>query len=137
MRRLDQHYDAELAHADLKTTQYSLLSQVVALEPVRPGDLARAMKMQPSTLTRNLQPLIAAGWVELGAGTDARSRCITSTVAGRDKRVQAQRRWKSAQTALNQVLGNARVVALHGLIGQCMDLLAPMATTALEGEKNV
>ena len=136
MRRLDQHYDAELAHAELKTTQYSLLSQLVALEPVRPGDLARAMKMQPSTLTRNLRPLIAAGWVKLAAGTDARSRCITSTVAGRDKRVQAQRRWKSAQTALNKVLGNARVVALHDLIDQCIDLLAAVPPANSSGERN-
>ena len=124
MRRFDQHYDAELAKAGLRTTQYSLLSHVVQLEPVRPGELARAMKMQPSTLTRNLKPLLSAGWVDLGAGSDARSRCITSTPAGRDKRVQAQRRWKAAQLRINEALGDARVVALHELIDQCMNLLA-------------
>lgn len=129
MRRFDQHYDAELAKAGLKTTQYSLLSCVVRLEPVRPGELARAMKMQPSTLTRNLRPLLGAGWVELGAGTDARSRCITSTQAGRDKRVLAQRRWKAAQLGINQALGAARVVALHDLMDQCMDLLAGGSAT--------
>ena len=123
MRRFDQHYDSELAKAGVKTTQYSLLSHVVQLEPVRPGELARAMKMQPSTLTRNLRPLLDAGWVELGAGSDARCRCITSTPAGRDKRVQAQRHWKAAQLRINRVLGEARVVALHDLIDQCMELL--------------
>ena len=132
MRRLDQHYDTELAKAGLKTTQYSLLSHVIKLEPVRPGALAQAMKMQPSTLTRNLQPLVLAGWVELGPGSDARSRCVTSTQAGRDKRSQAQRRWKAAQLGINGALGAARVVALHDLIDQCMDLLgheqAPAAT---------
>ena len=124
MRRFDQHYDAELAKAGLKTTQYSLLSHVVQLEPVRPGELARAMKMQPSTLTRNLRPLLDAGWVTLGEGSDLRSRCITSTPAGRDKRIQAQRRWKVAQLSINEALGVSRVVALHDLIDQCMDLLA-------------
>lgn len=124
MRRLDQHYDAELAKAGLRTTQYSLLSHIVKLEPVRPGALAQAMKMQPSTLTRNLRPLIAAGWVELGPGADARSRCVTATEAGRIKRTQAQRRWKLAQCAINERLGVARVMALHELIDQCMDLLS-------------
>ena len=38
VRRLDQIYDAEMARAGLKTTQYSLLSHVVRLAPVRPGD---------------------------------------------------------------------------------------------------
>ena len=60
MRRLDQHYDLELARVGLRTTQYSLLSHIVKLGPMAPGALARAMKMQPSTLTRNLQPLVAA-----------------------------------------------------------------------------
>jgi DNA-binding MarR family transcriptional regulator len=124
VRRLDQHYDAELAKAGLKTTQYSLLSHVVKFEPVGPGALARAMKMQPSTLTRNLRPLVAAGWVAQAAGADARSRSITSTAAGREKRGEAQRRWKTAQLRLNQLLEPGRVVALHALVDQCMDLLS-------------
>ena len=62
MRRVAQHYDSELAQAGLKTTQYSLLSTALALGPSRPADLAAAMKMDASTLTRNLKPLIAAGW---------------------------------------------------------------------------
>lgn len=125
MRRLDQHYDAELSKAGLKTTQYSLLTHVVQLEPLRPGELAKAMKMQPSTLTRNLRPLVDAGWVALDAGGDARSRCITSTLAGREKRKQAQLHWKAAQLGINRVLGDARVVALHALIDQSMVLLTP------------
>ena len=136
MRRFDQHYDAELAKAGLKTTQYSLLSHVVNLEPVRPGELARAMKMQPSTLTRNLKPLLGAGWVTLSAGSDARSRCITSTQAGRDKRVQARRHWKAAQLSINLALGAKRVVALHELIDHCMNLLAPEFSADVTGEDN-
>ncbi len=124
MRQLDQVYDTEMAKVGLKTTQYSLLSHIVKLEPVSPGALARAMKLQASTLTRNLQPLVAAGWVELGAGSDARSRSIQSTAAGREKRAQAQRRWKSAQLRVNEVLGVERVVALHALIDDCLERLA-------------
>src|SRR5688500_6750471 len=73
MRRISQHYDAEVARSGHKTTQYSLLSHVMNLGPRRPVDLASAMKMTASTLSRNLQPLIAAGWLDLGAAADARS----------------------------------------------------------------
>ena len=38
MRRVSQFYDAEMARAGLKTTQYSLLSYVDKLGPVRPGE---------------------------------------------------------------------------------------------------
>jgi DNA-binding MarR family transcriptional regulator len=125
---VSQHYDLEMARIGLKTTQYSLLSYVVKLGPVRPGDLALAMKMEASTLTRNLKPLITAGWVELAAGADGRSRLVTATVAGRDKRTEAQRRWKVAQESLNQTLGVQRVIALHTLINESLELLSPLET---------
>ena len=86
MRRVANHYDAEMAKCGLKTTQYSLLSHVLKLGPIRPGDLATEMKMDASTLTRNLRPLVDAGWVTLKTGTDARSRLVHITDAGRDKR---------------------------------------------------
>ena len=127
MRRVSQHYDAEMGRIGLKTTQYSLLSYIVKLGPVRPSDLAAAMKMEPSTLTRNLKPLVIAGWVEQVAGTDGRSRSIRITETGRDKRTEAQRRWKAAQLALNQTLGVERVVALHALIQESLALLKPVA----------
>jgi DNA-binding MarR family transcriptional regulator len=128
MRRVSQHYDLEMARIGLKTTQYSLLSYVVKLGPIRPGDLAQAIKMEASTLTRNLKPLIAAGWVELAEGVDGRSRLVTATEAGRDKRTEAQRRWKVAQEGLNQTLGVQRVIALHALINESLELLSPLET---------
>ncbi len=72
VRGVSRLYDAELAGAGLKTTQYSLLSHVLKLGPLRPGELARAIRMEPSTLTRNLRPLIDAGWVTLQTGAPGR-----------------------------------------------------------------
>ena len=127
MRRVAQHYDAEMAQCGLKTTQYSLLSHVLKLGPTRPSDLAAAMKMDASTLTRNLRPLVDAGWVTLEAGADARSRLVHITDAGRDKRAEAKNCWKVAQLALNDSLGLERVAALHALVDASLALLAPAA----------
>ena len=126
MRRVANHYDVEMARCGLKTTQYSLLSHVLRLGPIRPGDLAAEMKMDASTLTRNLRPLVDAGWVTLEAGTDARSRLVHITDTGRDKRAEAQRHWKAAQLALNDALGADRVVALHALVDDSLALLAAL-----------
>jgi DNA-binding MarR family transcriptional regulator len=126
MRRVAQHYDAEVGKTGLRGTQYSLLSYVVKLGPIRPSDLARAMKIDASTLTRNLKPLIDAGWLEQGPGADARSRLVSVTDAGREKRQEAQRRWRVAQEGINQTLGARRVVELHALIDECLDLLSPL-----------
>ncbi len=131
-RRITQRYDAELARVGLRTTQYSLLSHVLKLGPIQPGALARAMKMEASTLTRNLKPLQAEGWVELASGADGRSRLIRITDSGRDKRQDAQRHWKAAQTGLNKLLGVPRLLTLHALIDESLELLAPVAGAADE-----
>lgn len=122
-RRVSQHFDHIVGEAGLKTTQYSLLSHITRLGPIRPGELAAEMEMDPSTLTRNLQPLIAHGWVVVGAGADGRSRSIEATDAGRAKRSEAQREWKRAQLALNDRLGPQRVAHLHSVIDECLALM--------------
>jgi DNA-binding MarR family transcriptional regulator len=118
-RLLSRHYDAELAPTGLKTTQYSLLSHVQQLGPIAPGELARRMGLDASTLTRNLQPLVAAGWLLQEAGPDARTRSITLTAEGRAKRAEAHRCWKAAQNKVNTLLGPDRVAALHSLLDTC------------------
>jgi DNA-binding MarR family transcriptional regulator len=125
VRRVTQHYDHAMAGVGLKVTQYSLLSHVLRQGPVQPAALAAAMTLSASTLSRNLQPLVAAGWIEVLPGADARSRQLAITVAGRAKRQEAQRRWKVAQESLNQRLGVANVVALHAVIDDAMARLDP------------
>ncbi len=133
-RRVSQLYDQELAQAGLKTTQYSLLSHVLRLGPIRPGDLAAAMTMDASTLTRNLKPLAAAGWLEQTAGDDGRSRQVRITAAGREQHALAQRHWKAAQLRLNQQLGADTVLALHALVDHSLQRLA-LASAAGDGDE--
>jgi DNA-binding MarR family transcriptional regulator len=124
-RIVTQDYDAELDGTGLKITQYSLLSHVLKLGPIRSVDLAKAMSMDSSTLSRNLKPLIAEGWLVIEAGADARSHLIAITEAGRGKRQEAQRLWRIAQERLNKKLGATRVATLHKLLDEALALLTP------------
>src|SRR4051794_39337964 len=65
-RRVSRHFDRIVGEAGLKTTQYSLLSHIERFGPIGPGELARRMAMDASTLTRNMKPLLAQGWARLG-----------------------------------------------------------------------
>ena len=96
---------------------------MVVLGPIQLSALAAKMQLDPSTLTRNLQPLIAQGWLALEPGDDARSRRVIATPEGQALRAEAQRAWKRAQLSLNERLGDARVVRLHALIDECLALL--------------
>ena len=117
-------FDAELAKTGLKTTQVGLLSEILRLQPVSPGELARALDIDPSTLTRTLRPLTAAGWVELGAGKDARCRSIRITESGRAKQVQAHRLLQTARRSMSAKLGPQRLAKLKVLMDESLDILA-------------
>ena len=123
LRSVSRLYDAEIAQAGLKGTQYSLLSHVLSLGPVAPSALADHMGMDASTLTRNLRPLIDKGWVLQGPGADARSRLVTITPAGTSKHAEARQHWKRAQLQLNQRLGAEQVAQLHQLMAHAQQRL--------------
>lgn len=120
LRGVSRLYDVELARAGLKTTQYSLLSHLIGVGSVAPGELARRMGMDASTLTRNAQLLIRHGWVVQGPGRDTRSRTLAITAAGRAKRAEAKTHWQRAQLQLNDKLGARQIAALHTLIDSAL-----------------
>lgn len=132
LRSVSRLYDAEMAHAGLKTTQFSLLSHVLTLGPIAPSVLAERMGMDASTLTRNLRPLVDKGWVLQGPGADARSRLITITPSGIAKQAEARQHWKRAQLALNARLGTAQVARLHQLMDDVQLSLQDLPTPATE-----
>lgn len=129
-RTVARGYDADMRPLGLTGAQYPLLSHVVQQGPIAPGALAAALGVDPSTLTRNLRPLLEAGWVVQEPGPDARSRRLVATDAGRALRVQAQQRWRVSQERLNRALGPERVVALHALLDECAALLDTEPETA-------
>jgi DNA-binding MarR family transcriptional regulator len=119
-RRITQHYDARLAPAGLRVTQYSLLAHLVHGGPATVSALARLMEMDRTTLTRNLKPLVDAGLVDIAAGTDARSRIVSATTRGREARSGARELWRRAQHEVNAALGAEQVAALHAALEESL-----------------
>ena len=116
VRLMGRHYDAELRKVGLRMTQFWVLTQILEHDPARPCDLAKAMALEPSTLTRTLKPLIAAGWLEWVAGADRRTRSVRITSSGRMKRAEGLRRWQSADARVRELLGAENVKRLDGVI---------------------
>ena len=110
-------YDRELAPTGLRLTQYSLLATLRREggdTGIAVSDLAAAMDMDRTTLTRNLRPLLDQGLVELGADeSDARVRRALITASGRAAFGEAQPYWRGAQAFVNRTLGEGDVAALH------------------------
>lgn len=121
-RRVTRIYDAHLAPLALKVTQYSLLANAAKAERTL-SEFAAELEMDRSTLSRNLAPLAAQGWVEVSVGTDSRSRSIRVTAAGRHKLKAALPLWRRAQREVESVLGKAFVGRLHDEIDHALDAL--------------
>lgn len=122
-RLVSNHCEGYFAETGLKTTQYALLSHIVVLGPIQPSELARRMDLDLSTLSRNVQPLLAMGLVEMLPGADARSRQLQATAEGIVRRRQMKTTWKRAQLSLNERLGDDRVQRLHALLDECAALM--------------
>lgn len=134
-RLVSRHYDVQLARCGLKATQFSLLTIVQAQGPMRLVELAGAMDVEASTLTRNVKPLLDAGWLSLSEGADARSRLVAITEAGRVKLDEARACWRSAQQQLNAALGKPQVAALHALLDQTLAQLQHVALHEAAAQK--
>ena len=122
-RRITQRYDAHLQPGGLRITQFSLLATLAGGDGMSITDLAAQLAMDRTTLTRNLQPLISAGHIGLGAGKDARSRSVFLTQAGRDIFTATLPRWREAQKEMRELLGSDALQDLHEILDGTLNLL--------------
>lgn len=107
-RAVTQSFDAALAPAGLKATQFTVLATVERLGEAPMTHLAEALVMDRTTLTRNLKPLERAGWLRLSEGEDRRVRRIALTRAGRALLNRARPLWQAAQGRVVEGLGEDR-----------------------------
>ena len=103
-RAVSRLYDEELRGVGLRTTQYSLLHILARAGQVRQGDLGGLTRLEETTLTRNLRPLVAAGWVSVRSGDDRREKLVTITAAGIAKLAEARPAWERAQARMQALL---------------------------------
>jgi DNA-binding MarR family transcriptional regulator len=110
------HFESTIKSLNLKGTQFSLLGFVDRDGPIQPTELASIMGLSTSTLSRNMQPLIAQGFLVVSAGVDARSRILALTPSGKQLFLRASKRWQEAQKALGTQIGVKDLAALHCMI---------------------
>src|SRR5258705_2091339 len=118
-RAVSRLYDEELRGVGLRTTQYSLLCHLRRAGEVRQRDLGGLTSLDETTLTRNLRPLIDAGWVAAGTGEDRREKLVRLTEAGAAKLRKALPAWQRAQERMRSRLPDG---AWSGLLAALPDL---------------
>ena len=107
-RVLTQEYDQSITPSGLKTTQFSALAVIRRLGPIMITDLAKAMEIERTSLTRNLKLIERDGLIKSRSGEDARSRIVEITGAGQEKLDEAQVLWQIVQSRIVEKFGEKR-----------------------------
>jgi DNA-binding MarR family transcriptional regulator len=111
-RVITKLYDDALRPFGLKVTQMSMLVVAEDRGLIRQTEVGAELRLDDSTLSRNLERMRANGWLEEVSGDDARVHSYRLTEAGRallDKAIPA---WRRAQEEAQRLLGDAGVQAL-------------------------
>lgn len=125
VRKLDRVltgiYDAELRPFGLKATQTNLLVLVAKAGPIRRIEIGKRLRLDPSTLTRNLKIMLTNGWIkEIADGEDGRGLPVQITAQGRDLLNQIGPAWRKAQTRTEKFLGEDGATLLRKLAANSM-----------------
>lgn len=97
-RAVTRLYDEELRTVGIRVTQYSLLRAIARLGEVQQGELGTVAHLDQTTITRNIRPLVDAGWVAVSKGQDQREKRIAITKKGKAMLAKARPCWERAQS---------------------------------------
>jgi DNA-binding MarR family transcriptional regulator len=109
-------YDKALRPLGLKASQLNVLVAAGKMGLAPPTRVCKVLHLDPSTLSRNVERMIAQGWLEVVPGEDARMQPFRLTAEGRALLERAFPLWTKAQQRATTALGAAGVEALRGAV---------------------
>jgi DNA-binding MarR family transcriptional regulator len=102
-------YDDALRPHGLRISQGNVLVVVAVRGPIRASEVCRFLKLDKSTLSRDLERLVANGWI-------TRSPLLEITTAGREVLTASWPAWRKAQRAAKKLLTPELAEALMGRV---------------------
>jgi DNA-binding MarR family transcriptional regulator len=117
-RALTQLYDRALRPSGVKITQFGILRLLAARPGLTTGQMASALVMDSTTLTRTLKIIESNQWIVPTPGSDRRERHWAITAAGEQRLQEAQPLWERAQQEFANLAGEIDLDALSRTIFQ-------------------
>ena len=111
-RVVTNFYDDALRPLGLKVSQLNILVVTARLGLARPAQVCDILRLDASTLSRNVKPLQAHGWLEVVPDEDARAQPFRLTAEGRRLIEKAVPAWERAQRQAKELLGDEGIALL-------------------------
>jgi DNA-binding MarR family transcriptional regulator len=115
-RAITQFYDDQLAPSGLKITQYSLLNHLKRLGPLTMNELSKAIRLERTTLVRNLKILEKMDLVSMNAEKNSQARLVHLTEKGLQSLEIAVHYWNQAQQQLQELLSEEEIRIFRGTL---------------------
>ncbi len=119
-RVVTQLFDEALEPTGLRSTQLAILITVAGHGPASVAKLSRELVMDPSTLARNLQPLVQQGLIEKTPGPTGNRKLISLSEDGTAAVARAIPLWEAAQKRLLQHFGSQRWPMFMSFLSQAV-----------------
>jgi DNA-binding MarR family transcriptional regulator len=113
-RRITRLYDAALRPYDVTTAQLNVHVALALAGEARATDVAAALAIEKSTLSRNLARMVERGWISVGEGGAGGGQPLRLLAPGRALLKRAMPAWQAAQRQARAALEPALVDALGG-----------------------
>lgn len=120
-RRASALYTQHLSRIGLGLPQHSLVGMAAAFEkqngrPATISELAQALDLERTTLTRNIRPLVASGLLTVEpSASGGRARAVRATREGRAAYRAGVALWREAQDAMIAALRSEYPALMSGL----------------------
>lgn len=121
---ITEFYDEMIAASGLKISQYLLLSNIKHLGPVSVSSLALEIRLDRTTIVRNLKPLEERGFIIDVATKGTRNRQLKLTDRGFEILRMAAPLWLEAQNYIQKYLGKEDMNTLTVLLSK-IEALVP------------
>jgi DNA-binding MarR family transcriptional regulator len=123
-RMVTQLFDDALMPVGLLSTQLPVLIVLSLYRPLTITRLAAMLVMDRTTLTKNLKPLVAKGYVRSVKGEDKRKTLLDLTAQGEAVLVKSYPLWRSAQKQIVEGLGSDQWEVVREKLGQVVRIAA-------------
>jgi len=113
-RVITKMYDDALRPLGIKVSQMNILVVTGTADSVPPSEVCRRLKLDLSTLSRNVDRMRERGWIDLMEDEDdGRAHSLKLTGQGRRLIEKAVPAWEKTQKEVKALLGAPCVAALH------------------------
>jgi DNA-binding MarR family transcriptional regulator len=108
-------YDETLRPFGLRISQLNILATVAYLRECPPGEVSRILRIEKSTLSRNVELMKQNGWLESEPPTGGRNQIIRLTSQGEKLLAIVEPSWEKAQAEARLLIGAEGEVTLRQL----------------------